>query len=125
GEAALAARVSYLDLRSIFGMARQWGGRFAVGTNQLVQDFTQSIEFDRRLIEEDILGSVVHCRMLARQGIITVTEGAEIETGLKQVNREARDSGLKMNYALEDVHTHVESRLREIVGPVAGKRHTA
>lgn len=124
-EAALAARLSCLDSRSMYTMARQWGGRFAAETNQLVQDFTQSIEFDRRLIEEDILGSVAHCRMLARQGIITATEGAEIEAGLKQVRRETRDSGLKMNYALEDVHTHVEARLTEIIGPVAGKLHTA
>jgi argininosuccinate lyase len=106
-------------------MARQWGGRFAAEPNRLVQEFTQSIDFDRRLYQEDILGSIAHCRMLARQGIISAPEGVEIEVGLRQVAAEASRGEITADHALEDVHTHVEARLREIVGPVAGKLHTA
>ncbi len=106
-------------------MSRQWGGRFTAAPDRLVQEFTQSIEFDRRLFHEDILGSIAHCRMLVRQGIISASEGAEIESGLKQVADEAARGTIAIDYALEDVHTHVEARLRELVGPVAGRLHTA
>jgi argininosuccinate lyase len=104
---------------------RQWGGRFATEPDRLVREFTQSIEFDRRLFGPDILGSVAHCRMLTRQGILTEEEGQTIVRGLCQVGEEAARGEIVLDHALEDVHTHVESRLRELVGPVAGKLHTA
>jgi argininosuccinate lyase len=104
---------------------KQWGGRFAAETDRLVQEFTQSIDYDRRLYQEDILGSVAHCRMLARQGIIAPDEAAVIEAGLRQVAEAAKRGEIPNDYALEDVHTHVEARLRQRIGPVAGKLHTA
>ncbi|HEX5414913.1 MAG TPA: argininosuccinate lyase [Chloroflexota bacterium] len=102
-----------------------WGGRFADEPDRLVQEFTQSIDFERRLIPYDILGSIAHCRMLGRQGIISPEEAAQIEAGLRQVAAAAGRGELKIDHALEDVHTHVEVRLRELIGPVAGKLHTA
>jgi argininosuccinate lyase len=104
---------------------KQWGGRFAAKTDRLVQEFTQSIDYDRRLYQEDILGSIAHCRMLARQGIITRDEGATLESGLRQVAEAAERGEIPNDYALEDVHTHVEARLHEIAGPISGKLHTA
>jgi len=104
---------------------RLWGGRFEAEPDRLVQEFTQSIDFDRRLFPFDILGSIAHCRMLARQGIIETAEAARIEGGLRQIAEEVQRGEIVANHALEDVHTHVEARLREIIGPVAGKLHTA
>jgi argininosuccinate lyase len=104
---------------------RQWGGRFSAPPAQLVQEFTQSISFDRRLFPQDILGSVAHARMLARQGIIRPEEGREIEAGLRQVADEAARGAIAADPALEDVHTHVEARLTALIGPTAGKLHTA
>ncbi|HVC35175.1 MAG TPA: argininosuccinate lyase [Chloroflexota bacterium] len=104
---------------------RLWGGRFAAEPDKLVQEFTQSIDFDRRLFRQDILGSIAHCRMLARQGIVSAEEGAAIEGGLRQVADDFSQGKIVFDHALEDVHTHVESRLRELIGPTAGKLHTA
>ncbi len=104
---------------------RQWGGRFETGPDRLVQEFTQSIDVDHRLFQQDILGSIAHCRMLGRQGIISPDEAACLEAGLRQVAAEAARGEIPLDHALEDVHTHVENRLRELVGPVAGKLHTA
>jgi argininosuccinate lyase len=104
---------------------RQWGGRFEAEPDKLLQEFSQSIDFDRRLWRQDILGSIAHARMLARQGIIARDEGERIEEGLRAVAAEAARGEIRIDHALEDVHTHVESRLRELIGPVAGKLHTA
>jgi argininosuccinate lyase len=104
---------------------RQWGGRFESEPARLVQEFSQSITFDRRLATEDILGSIAHCRMLARQGIIDPVEALAIVQGLRHIADEIERGELKIDVALEDIHTHVESRLRELIGPVAGKLHTA
>lgn len=104
---------------------RQWGGRFEAEPDRLVQEFTQSIAYDRRLFPYDIRGSIAHCRMLGKQGIITPEEAAEIEAGLRQIAIEAQQGALTIDPALEDVHTHVEARLHQIIGSVAGKLHTA
>src|SRR5436309_1142226 len=100
---------------------RQWGGRFETPPDRHVQEFTQSIDFDRRLFQQDVLGSVAHCRMLAKQGIIEPAEGEAIEAGLRVVAGEAARGEIRLDHALEDVHTHVETRLHELVGPAAGK----
>ncbi|HVB97340.1 MAG TPA: argininosuccinate lyase [Chloroflexota bacterium] len=104
---------------------RLWGGRFSAEPDRLVQEFGQSIDVDRRLYRQDILGSIAHCRMLAETGIIGGEEATAIEAGLKQVAREIAAGDFTFDYALEDIHTHVESRLRALIGPVAGKLHTA
>ncbi|HLZ07877.1 MAG TPA: argininosuccinate lyase, partial [Chloroflexota bacterium] len=104
---------------------RLWGSRFSAEPDRLVREFTQSIDFDQRLFGQDILGSIAHCRMLGRQGILTVDEARTIVGGLRQVGDEAERGAIPLDHALEDVHTHVETRLREIVGSVAGKLHTA
>ncbi|MBF0145284.1 MAG: argininosuccinate lyase [Magnetococcales bacterium] len=102
-----------------------WGGRFREPTNAFVERFTASIHYDRRLFREDIRASSVHCRMLARQGIIPREDALKILEGLEQIKGELEAGTMTFRTALEDIHMHVEHRLTELIGPVAGKLHTA
>ncbi|MHB8210430.1 MAG: argininosuccinate lyase [Acidithiobacillus sp.] len=103
---------------------KMWGGRFAAGTDSLVEAFTASIQVDRRLYAEDIRGSMAHARMLGRVGVLTEAEVEAIVTGLAQVRQEIDENRLPFVDALEDIHMHVESRLTEIIGEVGKKLHT-
>ncbi|MBF0454778.1 MAG: argininosuccinate lyase [Magnetococcales bacterium] len=105
--------------------AKLWGGRFSQSTDAFVEAFSSSIAYDSRLFRHDIRASKVHCRMLGRQGIITPEEAEQIAAGLDRVQEELEQGTLAFSDALEDIHMHVESRLRELIGPVAGKLHTA
>ena len=107
------------------GAAKAWGGRFAQEPDRRLEAFNASVAFDVRMIREDVRGSIAHARMLGKQGIITVAESADLERGLWQVLTEVDRGDFALTIADEDVHTGVERRLREIVGPVAGRLHTA
>jgi argininosuccinate lyase len=102
-----------------------WGGRFTQSTDAFVEAFTSSIAYDSRLYRHDILASKIHCQMLGRQGIITGEDVEEIIRGLDLVLGELDEGKLAFDDSLEDIHMHVESRLKELIGPVAGKLHTA
>jgi argininosuccinate lyase len=102
-----------------------WGGRFTESTDAFVEAFSASIAYDSRLFRHDIRASKVHCRMLGRQGIIDPEEAEQIVMGLDLVHNELEQGKLPFKDSLEDIHMHVESRLRELIGPVAGKLHTA
>ncbi|HHV72001.1 MAG TPA: argininosuccinate lyase [Clostridia bacterium] len=102
-----------------------WGGRFTKDTDQLVDKFNASISFDKNLAEYDIAGSIAHAQMLAKQGIITEEEGKQILVGLELILKEIREGKFVYTDSLEDIHLHVESRLKELIGPVGGKLHTA
>lgn len=102
-----------------------WGGRFAAATDKLVEAFTASIDFDKRLYREDIAGSIAHCRMMAGVGIVGQAEADVIVRGLAEIRGEIEAGSFTFRQELEDIHTNVEARLREKVGPVAGKLHTA
>ncbi|MBF0444028.1 MAG: argininosuccinate lyase [Magnetococcales bacterium] len=102
-----------------------WGGRFTQSTDAFVEAFTSSIAYDSRLYRHDILASKIHCQMLGRQGIIAVQDVVEIINGLDLVLGELTEGTLPFDDSLEDIHMHVESRLKELIGPVAGKLHTA
>lgn len=107
------------------GTAKAWGGRFAEAPDRRLEAYNASVAFDARMIREDIRGSIAHARMLGRQGIISPDEARHLEEGLWQVLAEAETGDFVLTIADEDVHTGVERRLREIVGGVAGKLHTA
>jgi argininosuccinate lyase len=107
------------------GGAKAWGGRFAATPDARLEAFNASVGFDVRLVREDIRGSVAHVRMLGRQGIVNLDEAAAIEAGLWRVWDEVEAGAFALTLADEDVHTGVERRLRELLGPVAGKLHTA
>ncbi|MBF0310118.1 MAG: argininosuccinate lyase [Magnetococcales bacterium] len=104
---------------------KPWSGRFTQPTDRFVEAFSASIAFDSRLYREDIAGSVAHCRMLARQGVLPGEEAQRIIAGLEQVRGELDRGELPFQDSLEDIHMHVETRLKELIGPVAGKLHTA
>ncbi|ADU96119.1 argininosuccinate lyase [Thermovibrio ammonificans HB-1] len=101
-----------------------WGGRFKESTNKLVEQFTESVSYDKRLAPFDIAGSVAHVRMLAKQGILSKEEADRIVEGLHKVLEEVESGKFEWKTELEDVHMNVEKRLTELVGPVGGKLHT-
>ena len=90
-----------------------------------METFSASISFDKRLYDCDIEGSIAHCKMLARCKIITSAESKKIIKGLQLILRECDEGRFEFSVRLEDIHMNIESRLREIIGPVAGKLHTA
>ena len=102
----------------------QWGGRFASGSSAIMQAINASIDFDQRLGGCDIRGSIAHAEMLGQQGIITTDEADRIVAGLREIGEEWRLGQLEYSPALEDIHTHVENRLRTKIGALAGKLHT-
>ncbi len=104
---------------------KMWGGRFAQGPDAIMAEINASIDFDRRLFAQDIAGSKAHAAMLAKQGIITKSDAAEIRKGLDQVKAEIDAGDFNFSSVLEDIHMNVESRLKEIVGEAAGRLHTA
>ena len=106
-------------------MKKLWGGRFKQSTDSLMETFSASISFDKRLYDCDVEGSIAHCKMLARCKIITTAESNKIIKGLKRILRECDEGRFKFSDSLEDIHMNIENRLREIIGPVAGKLHTA
>jgi argininosuccinate lyase len=106
------------------GKRKLWSGRFSTAPDARSLAFTASIGFDQRFIFEDIRGSVAHVRMLGRQGIVTPDEAAEIERGLWLVWDEAEAETLQFVLDDEDIHSGVERRLRELIGPVQAKLHT-
>jgi argininosuccinate lyase len=101
-----------------------WGGRFSKGPNELALEFGASIDVDRRLYRQDILGSMAHCRMLARQGIIPADDAQTILEGLARVLAEIESGAFEFRLDREDIHANVEGRLRELIGEPAGKLHT-
>jgi argininosuccinate lyase len=107
-------------------MARKpWAGRFSKETASDAEAFTASIHFDRRLAKYDIEGSIAHCEMLARQKIISSTDGKKIIRGLRAIGREIEKGAFPFKPELEDIHMNIESRLIEKIGDVGGKLHTA
>jgi argininosuccinate lyase len=102
-----------------------WGGRFVAGPAEIMEEINASIDFDRKLAAQDIAGSKAHVAMLAEQGIVSHTDAEAIARGLDQVKGEIESGQFKFSRALEDIHMNVESRLAEIVGPAAGRLHTA
>ncbi len=104
---------------------KPWSSRFDEVTDELVQAYTSSVHTDAMFVAEDIEASIAHVRMLARQDIIGADEAAKIERGLDQIFGEFQRGEFVLRPELEDVHMNVETRLAEIIGPVAGKLHTA
>lgn len=103
---------------------KMWGGRFQSGPDAIMEEINASIGFDKRLFRQDIAGSKAHAAMLASRGIISKSDAAEIRKGLDQVQAEIEAGTFTFSRALEDIHLNVESRLKELIGPAAGRLHT-
>jgi argininosuccinate lyase len=104
---------------------QMWGGRFQSGPDAIMEDINASIEFDKALWQQDIAGSRAHVAMLAKQGIVEDKDAEAITAGLSKVEAEIAGGQFTFSRALEDIHMNIESRLSEIVGPAAGRLHTA
>ena len=102
-----------------------WGGRFASGPDAIMTAINSSIGFDQRLYAQDIAGSRAHAAMLAATGILTDSDAAAIGEGLLTVLSEIESGSFTFRTDLEDIHMNVESRLKDLIGPAAGRLHTA
>lgn len=105
-------------------MAQLWGGRFTKETDRLAYQFNASIHFDRRLLEQDIEGSIAHATMLERQEIITKDEKEAILAGLSGIREDVKEGKLEITDEYEDVHSFVEANLIERIGDAGKKLHT-
>jgi argininosuccinate lyase len=104
---------------------KMWGGRFASSPDAIMEAINASIDVDRHLYRQDIAASKAHAAMLVQQGIITADDGAKIAQGLDTILAEIEAGKFKFERALEDIHMNVESRLAALIGPAAGRLHTA
>ena len=106
-------------------MAKLWGGRFSKNTNELVDAFNASIEFDKRLYHEDIRGSIAHAQMLGKCGIIPAEDVEKIVAGLETILADIEAGNFSFEVALEDIHMNIEARLTERIGVAGARLHTA
>ncbi len=104
---------------------KMWGGRFTSAPDAVMEEINASIDFDRHLYRQDIAASKAHAAMLAKTGIITAQDGKSIAHGLDTILAEIEAGQFSFQRALEDIHMNVESRLSELIGPAAGRLHTA
>jgi argininosuccinate lyase len=105
--------------------SKPWGGRFEAATDRRVEEFTESISFDRRLSAHDIQGSIAHAQMLASVGLLSAEECQRIVDGLKAIRAEIEAGTFPFSISQEDVHMHIESALIDRLGDVGRKLHTA
>src|SRR6202789_1900518 len=104
---------------------KMWGGRFRSGPDPIMEEINASIDFDRHLYRQDIAASKAHAAMLVKKGIITAQDAKRIAHGLDTILSEIEAGKFTFKRALEDIHMNVESRLGELIGPAAGRLHTA
>src|SRR5882757_5108638 len=104
---------------------KMWGGRFTERPDAIMEEINVSIDVDRHLYAQDIAASKAHATMLAAQGIITANDAKNIAKGLDTILSEIGNGSFDFKRALEDIHMNVESRLGELIGPAAGRLHTA
>ena len=103
---------------------RMWGGRFQEQTDAFVEDFTASVNFDQRLAEFDIQGSIAHAKMLTKIGVLNEAELDSILNGLATIQQEVEKGVFEWSVQLEDVHMNIESRLTQLIGDAGKKLHT-
>jgi argininosuccinate lyase len=113
-----------LSLNKVMTKEKPWSGRFTEPTDAIVETFTASVFFDRRLYLYDIMGSIAHAQMLAHVGVLTKKERDAIVKGLKEIEAEIDADKFSWSVALEDVHMNIEARLIERIGEVGKKLHT-
>jgi argininosuccinate lyase len=104
---------------------KMWGGRFTSEPDAVMAEINASIDFDKRLFRQDITASKAHAEMLAKQGIIPAEDAKKIAHGLDTILSDIEAGRFKFKRALEDIHMNVEARLAELIGPAAGRLHTA
>lgn len=106
-------------------MKKLWGGRFEKVENPLMKKFNSSFEIDKRLIFDDIEGSIAHTKMLTKVGILREEEGSKIINGLEEILEDIKSGKLELIGDFEDVHSFVEFHLIQRIGILGKKLHTA
>ena len=106
------------------GSTKLWGGRFSGATDPTVERFSASVHFDKALARYDIRGSIAHAQMLGKTELIPADDVEALVSGLKAIEADIEAGTFPFDPALEDIHMNIESRLREQIGPVAGRLHT-
>ncbi|MBA4348808.1 MAG: argininosuccinate lyase [Thermodesulfovibrio sp.] len=106
-------------------MKKLWSGRFKEKTSKIVEKYTESISFDKRLYKYDIEGSIAHAKMLGEQGIIPKKDADGIVKGLKEIYKEIEEGRFKFSEELEDIHMNIESALIKRIGDAGARLHTA
>jgi len=106
-------------------MGKMWSGRFSENASALLDEFNASLNFDKKLYQYDILGSIAHAKMLGCQGILTDEEVNSIINGLEKVRSEIESGDFEFNISDEDIHMAIEKRLTELIGDAGKKLHTA
>ena len=101
-----------------------WGGRFEGAPDEALRRLNDSLPFDRRMALQDVEGSIAYARAIGRAGVITEAEAAQIVAGLEQIRAEFVAGAFVFGAGDEDIHTAVERRLTEVIGPAGGKLHT-
>jgi argininosuccinate lyase len=114
-----------VDRKDMNASNAMWGGRFAEGPAAVMREINASIPFDKRLWRQDVAGSQAHVRMLGAAGIVSAEDAAAISAGLEQVAADYEANGVAEDLTLEDIHMQTEAKLSVLIGPVAGRLHTA
>ncbi|MAZ84649.1 MAG: argininosuccinate lyase [Hoeflea sp.] len=104
---------------------QMWGGRFASGPDAIMEEINASIDYDRKLFRQDIRGSLAHAAMLETTGILSSEDCDKITHGLNQIGEEIEKGEFSFSRRLEDIHMNIEARLSDLIGPAAGRLHTA
>ncbi|HYW60352.1 MAG TPA: lyase family protein, partial [Xanthobacteraceae bacterium] len=104
---------------------KMWGGRFSAQPDAVMAEINASIDVDRKLYRQDIAASKAHARMLAKRGIISAQDAKKIVHGLDTILSEIDAGKFRFKRSLEDIHMNVEARLADLIGPAAGRLHTA
>jgi argininosuccinate lyase len=107
------------------GASALWGGHFEAEPAAVMARINASIDFDRRLFEQDLAGSKAHCRMLVKQGILSRADGRVLLGGLEKIGKDIRAGRFRFDAALEDIHLNIEARLTDAVGEAGKRLHTA
>jgi argininosuccinate lyase len=120
-----SGEIAILTLQEIcMSKDKLWGGRFTQPTDEFVEEFTASIDFDKRLYRQDIRGSIAHARMLGRQGIIPEADAESIVRGLQDILDRIEAGTFDFSVSLEDIHMNIEARLSEAIGEAGKRLHT-
>ncbi|MBA5723632.1 argininosuccinate lyase [Candidatus Liberibacter sp.] len=104
---------------------KMWGGRFSSNPSWIMDKINVSVDFDKKLFDQDIRGSEAHANMLAKQGIISSDDCQKIIDGLKTIRTEITLGSFEFSRDLEDIHMNIEARLTTLIGSAAGRLHTA